>query len=372
MARNFSIARNITTTLTRSDTVETLNAFSAAVLALFEASGTYDIGADRVYCQWDGADFNVVIENEALASVAADLAAFKSTIRTGLLTLDEVLALSVDDISVLEQSSVSGANATADGVALTGVTWTSGTQVPALTATGVATVIPVGTGANAIPRRDSSGAMPSPYAADAWDYTWDASDGGVVGDWSSTGGGFTVATLGGKTAAQTSTTTNSFGNLVTGEADPTGEFEFRMHFYTTALSEADGTPLSIAEFRAMGRRISFMVIAATGLAIYNSTVPSAFKTGEVLSTWLTLTCRVSGTNGTNATASFWVGEVFLGTVRLSAMGSTTDASTFRLGNSASGTPGNTGLAWVAYRAGHNDAPPDYTYRGLGYASNATL
>ena len=74
MARSFTICRNVTTTLTRADTVLTLNAFAASVLALLQTGGTYAMGADQVYVQWDNTSFNVVIEDAVMAAAIAPTA----------------------------------------------------------------------------------------------------------------------------------------------------------------------------------------------------------------------------------------------------------------------------------------------------------
>ena len=107
MASSFIKCANVTTSLTRSDTPATMYALAQSILALFKAGGTYDLGIDTARVQWNDASFEVVLEDAVMAGLAANTATLKSTIRTGLLTLSQITALSTADIAPLEMSSIS-------------------------------------------------------------------------------------------------------------------------------------------------------------------------------------------------------------------------------------------------------------------------
>jgi hypothetical protein len=109
MAQSWTIVRSISTTLTRSTDLATLNTLAASALTIFKSGGTYDVGADKVHFQWRGigstTTFECIIEDEVMAATSADLTARAATIRTGLLTLTGITAVDADLISPLEQSS---------------------------------------------------------------------------------------------------------------------------------------------------------------------------------------------------------------------------------------------------------------------------
>lgn len=109
MAQSFTIIRDVGTTLTRSSTQAEMNALAAEVLALFHPGGSADQGMDKAYVQWRAmgttTTFEIVIEDEVLSGLSADLSARASAIRTALLTLPAITAIDVADIATLEQSS---------------------------------------------------------------------------------------------------------------------------------------------------------------------------------------------------------------------------------------------------------------------------
>lgn len=109
MAQSWTIVRDVGTSLTRSTDLTTLNALAASALALFTAGGTYDIGASKVHVQWRAigstTTLEVIIEDEVIAGLSANMATRAATVRTGLLTLTGITSVDVDLIATLEQSS---------------------------------------------------------------------------------------------------------------------------------------------------------------------------------------------------------------------------------------------------------------------------
>lgn len=109
MAQSFTIIRAVGTTLTRASSVETLTSVAAAILDLFKAGGTHDAGMNKCYLQWTSTGttsvLDIIIEDEVLAGLSADLATRASAIRTALLTLSQITSVDVDNIATLEQSS---------------------------------------------------------------------------------------------------------------------------------------------------------------------------------------------------------------------------------------------------------------------------
>ena len=97
--------------------------------------------------------------------------------------------------------------------------------------------------------------------------------------------------------------------------------------------------------------------------------------------WLTFTMRATSPDTGNTapaaaavTVQLWVGEVYVGASNSSVVTTCNGAAFEAAGAFTVGT--TTGVltaavAWAAYRSGHNDAPPSYTYRGLGYAPDVT-
>jgi hypothetical protein len=109
VAQSWTIVRSVGTSLTRSTPLATLSTLASDALALFQAGGTYDIGADKVHVQWRAlgttTTLEFLIEDEVMSAVSSDLATRASTIRTGLLTLSGITSVDTSNIAPLEQSS---------------------------------------------------------------------------------------------------------------------------------------------------------------------------------------------------------------------------------------------------------------------------
>ena len=220
-------------------------------------------------------------------------------------------------------------------------------------------------GSAKLPAVDGSaltGISTSPYAADAWDWTWKAGDGSTGWTLSGSAG---IATVGGKSDVLSTGTTNPSSALKSVGGAPTGDFELRANIYLGGTSS--GTTWTYFDFQAFGKRNVF-AFASTGLSMWNSGGQLAlFASGRPTAQWVTITIRVYGSSDTTATVSIWLGEQHMGNMRWDGGANSTADGSVRIGQNT-GTTG--AMAWVAYRSGINSAPPSYTYRGLGYAPNA--
>lgn len=221
----------------------------------------------------------------------------------------------------------------------------------------------------------------SPYSADAWDAVWEAADGAT--GWTTSGTSTTngIATTAGKsTWTVTTASSNSAYAYRTLTTAPDNSFEIRANVYITAQMTASD-PNGWFMFTAFGKLVR-VVISSTGVAMYTAAGGSSptGMSGAPLGKWMTVTLRVTSPDVNTAapttsavTAELWVGEVFVGSTQVGlavgAGGSTYEADgAFTVGTTTSTS--TAAVAWVAVREGHNDAPPSYTYRGLGYAPDA--
>ena len=257
---------------------------------------------------------------------------------------------------------------------------------------GTAATLDVGTGANDVVQLDGTGKLPavdgsaltgistSPYAADEWDAVWKAADG--LGSWTTAGGVSTteIATVDGKSAATmyagSSFTGQSYFTLTTA---PDQSFELRMlvHIDTTM---ATSDPNAFIGFGAFGKKI-LLTYAAPGITLYTASTTFGagyLGSGVLTSDWALLTIRVTSPDvgNTSPTASacgiqVWLGDQLAISYNMNPLlaQSLAGDSNGKFQLAMNTTTGPVSVAWVAYRSGHNDTLPSYTYRGMGYAAS---
>ena len=238
-------------------------------------------------------------------------------------------------------------------------------------------------GSAKLPAVDGSaltGISTSPYAADEWDAVWKAADG--LGGWTTAGGVSTteIATVDGKSAATmyagSSFTGQSYFTLTTA---PDQSFELRMlvHIDTTM---ANNDPNAFIGFGAFGKKI-LLTYAIPGITLYTANMnfgTGYLGSGVLTSDWALLTIRVTSPDvgNTSPTAiacgiQVWLGDQLATSYNLNPMlaQSLAGDSDGKFQLAMNTTTGPVSVAWVAYRSGHNDALPSYTYRGMGYAAS---
>lgn len=323
MGRSHTIARAVTTNLTRSATVATLDALAVTILNLFKAGGTYDLGIDRVIVQWDGADFDVILEDDGMSAVASDISARNTTVKNGLESLTPTIsAVNTANIETFEQSALA---VTAD--VIIGVD----------------------------------------YAADAWDEHWEDPNGAVPTGWTvdttgnspdtavayvAVGSGYAIELTSdsdGK-AMLSKTLTGVFSSNTTWEV----RVEIKAADLGTTLAEIpftirDGTKQISLRPNSTSLRYS------TGAATAAVTVAYGISAGD----WITYTVRRLGDY-----VYIWDGPKLVHIMAYSGLPSDTSLTDqVRLGNSDTGANVATIRRW-SHRAGSvNEAPPEYTMRG---------
>lgn len=223
----------------------------------------------------------------------------------------------------------------------------------------------------------------SPYAADSWDAVWEAADGAT--GWSTSGTWVTngIATTAGKSSytVVTASTNSSYAYRILASSAPDSSFEVRANVYLNTMA-ASSDPNSWVMFCAFGR-LHRIILSAYGLAVYTSTggASPVGSAGVPIGEWITITMRATSPDTGNTapsasavTVQLWVGEVYVGASNSSVVttcnGSAYEAAgAFTVGTTTGAL--TAAVAWAAYRTGHNDAPPSYTYKGLGYAPDVT-
>jgi hypothetical protein len=256
---------------------------------------------------------------------------------------------------------------------------------------GSAATLTAGTAANNVVQLDGTAKLPavdgsqltgisgSPYAADTWDTVWEAADG--TGGWTTGGTATTngIATTGGKSSwtVITANPNSAHAYRTLDGAAPNNNFEIRAKVYLAGQMAASD-PNTWVMFSAFGKLIR-VGISSTGVSMYTASGGNSPTTvsGAILGKWILVTIRVftpdpnsDSPTTSHVTAEIWVGEVYIGTTQV-GLAVTSDG----VGPNAAGqfTVGTTTISstsaveWVAHREGINEAPPSYTYQGLGYA-----
>lgn len=257
---------------------------------------------------------------------------------------------------------------------------------------GTAATVSTGTSAGNVVVLDSSARLPavdgslltgisggSPYTADSWDSVWEAADGATgwstSGTWTTNG----IATTAGKSSytVVTATSNSAYAYRTLAGSAPDGSFELRANVYLGTMA-GSSDPNSWVMFCAFGR-LHRLMLSSYGLSLYTSTgAASPVAAGGVpTSEWITVTMRATSPDVGNTapaaasvTIQLWIGEVYAGASNSSVVTTCNGSAYEAAGAFTVGTTTGvltSAVSWAAYRAGHNDAPPSYTYRGLGYA-----
>ncbi|MCK6573204.1 hypothetical protein L6V77_19160 [Myxococcota bacterium] len=182
----------------------------------------------------------------------------------------------------------------------------------------------------------------------------------------------TVTTTGGRSAYTITTTgSNSANGSYSMASSPDSSFELRAQVYLTHEATA-GDPQTWIAFGAFGRTWR-IVLGPAGVGAHTGSAIAGYpRSGTPVSRWVTVTIRVHSPDVSTTvdqaltTMEVWLGEVPVYSVSgVSTLSSGTANGSFTVGCTT--VAGSAAVAWVAWRDAHNDAPPSWTYKGLGYA-----
>ena len=327
-----------------------------------------------------------------------------------------VVALAVIPASGTTVGALAGASPGGRAI-LASASWTSGTQLPALTATQTVSMKTVANNAaNAIPVQDSSGRLVGDGSqltgitvgqigtADSWDVYWKASNGDP------TSVDVDSVTAGTQSFAKSSTGSDNHALLTGGNAilgvecwridggsgaaalalqidsgiRTVGPWELRVRLYQPTLTTVTSSTGNYFRFEVPfgTSKVVRTVIASGGPALWNgSTAGIYYSTGagsvgsgvDLNTGWVTYTLKgyahpASGASAAaNMAVQLSVGEVDYPPVISVGNANVTNGSTpgeIRIGRTA-----GTALVYVAeiaYRRGHNSRLPSETFRGGGF------
>lgn len=323
MGRSHTTIRNVTTNLTYAATVATLDALARDILDLFKAGGTYDLGVDRVWVQWnDGATLDVVMEDDAMSAVSTNISTRNSTIETGMESLTPVIsAVSTANIETYEQSALA---VTAD--VIIGVH----------------------------------------YAADAWDESWTNPNGAVPTGWDvdvtgaapdmavsyvAAGDGYAMQLV--SDADGKAVISKAFTGLTT---ETTWEIRAEIKAADLSTSNAD-----IALTLRDGAKLIGLKPDTAGLRIQGTSTSSAAMNPHAITDgdWLIYWIRREGD-----VLFYGIGPDTLHMLLYtSLLLSSTEPGTVRLGNQSTGAKTSTVRSFSILTGAVQEAPPSYTYRG---------
>lgn len=218
--------------------------------------------------------------------------------------------------------------------------------------------------------------MPSPFAADAWDYSFAAGLTSLTADgWTLVGSGSEAADTIGGVACRSFTpagnvATYFYKDIVTPGA---GSFELRVLAYLpAAVSTSPAYAWGFfASATGLNRNMLFGVTAAGPQFLANTGAhTSAGKMGGLVGRWVYWTIRVQNGGSGVGMGEVWLGPYLMWSGNISDMFNNTGstAGRFAFGRWV-GTSGTSvvSLASVQYRDGWNEAPPSWTFRSLAGA-----
>ncbi len=220
----------------------------------------------------------------------------------------------------------------------------------------------------------SQGATGPSYAADAYTYAWNASEGSLAAEgFALTGSGSEAAGTIGGIACQTFTPTDIHPayytkNIIT---PGTGSFELRVRCWmplSIASNLSNGFSFVTAA-SGLNRRIHVSVTATVAAWVNTGLTFTTFATmGGLVGRWIDWTFRFA-----NGSTGAPIGEIWMGQIRvwsgsvstaLTTTGTPGDFSVGRLIGAAAAGTGVLSIASIQYREGWNEAPPDWTFRAL--------
>ena len=250
-------------------------------------------------------------------------------------------------------------------------------------------------GSAKLPAVDGSaltGVVASPFTADSWTFQWSAASGSPVTLANYTGsanisavavvgagafGGSAVTYEGVSCWEFTPTSASGQQELTIQPATPVDEWELRARVWMPG-EDATGSPMFIG---ALGKQVSTTIpqflagASSTGLCRQNGTTEDVkIETADVRASWVTVTLRAqrvySGTTLTSVAQiaySLWCGEYLVGIWNGSnVVAGSLAAGLIRFGRNPGTNTRVMRIASLQWRNAINQAPPSYTFRGMGF------
>jgi hypothetical protein len=250
-------------------------------------------------------------------------------------------------------------------------------------------------GSARLPAVDGSqltGVVASPFTADSWTFQWSAASGSPVTLANYTGsanisavavvgagafGGSAVTYEGVSCWEFTPTSASGQQELTIQPATPVDEWELRARVWMPG-EDATGSPMFIG---ALGKQVSTTIpqflagASSTGLCRQNGTTEDVkIETADVRASWVTVTLRAqrvySGTTLTSVAQiaySLWCGEYLVGIWNGSNVtAGSLAAGLIRFGRNPGTNTRVMRIASLQWRNAINQAPPSYTFRGMGF------
>lgn len=323
MGRSHTIIRNVTTNLTYAATVATLNGLAQDILALFQAGGTYDLGIDRVWVQWnDGATLDVVMEDDAMSAVSSNISTRNTTIETGLESLTPVIsAVSTANIETFEQSALAVTNDVIIGVHYAADSWDEHWE-------------------------DPNGAVPT-----GWDVDVTGTDPDTAVSYVAVGDGYAMQLV--SDADGKAVISKAFTGLTT---QTTWEIRAEIKAADVGTSNAD-IALTIRD----GTKLIGLKPDTAGLRLQGTSTSSAAMMPHAITSgdWLTYWVRRVGD-----VLFYGIGPDTLHMqLYTTLLISSAEPGTVRLGNQTTGAKTATVRSFSILTGAVQEAPPSYTYRG---------
>jgi hypothetical protein len=250
-------------------------------------------------------------------------------------------------------------------------------------------------GSAKLPAVDGSaltGVVASPFTADAWSFQWSAAAGSPATLANYTGsanisavtivgagafGGSAVTYEGVSCWEFTPTSASGQQELTIQPATPVDEWELRARVWMPG-EDATGSPMFIG---ALGKQVATTIpqflagASSTGLCRQNGTTEDVkIETADVRASWVTVTLRAqrvySGTTLTSVAQiaySLWCGEYLVGIWNGSNVtAGSLAAGLIRFGRNPGTNTRVMRIASLQWRNAINQAPPSYTFRGMGF------